>query len=194
MGRVKIAIMISGRGSNMEVILTQAREGILSECCEVVLVFANRSDAAGLETAKAAGIPTAVIESRGKKRRRFDSEVLELLEQHRPDYIVLAGYMRILSEVFVAAYRGRIVNIHPADTALFKGIGGYDWAFENELQETKISVHYVDEGVDTGAVIAQECVDLRGADTLAEVERRGLAVEHEFYSEVLRQLFSQQRQ
>ena len=194
MGRVKIAIMISGRGSNMEVILRQAMEGILRDCCEVALVFANRADAAGLETARAAGVPTASIESRGRKRRRFDREVLELLEGYRPDYLVLAGYMRILSDLFVEAYRGRIINIHPADTARFQGVGGYDWAFDNKLNETKISVHYVDEGVDTGPVIAQEVVDLTGADSLSEVERRGLAVEHRFYSEVLRQLFSHQRQ
>ncbi len=194
MGRVKIAIMISGRGSNMEVILRQAKEGILRDCCEVALVFANRADAAGLETARAAGVPTASIESRGRKRRRFDREVLELLEGYRPDYLVLAGYMRILSDLFVEAYRGRIINIHPADTARFQGVGGYDWAFDNKLNETKISVHYVDEGVDTGPVIAQEVVDLTGADSLSEVERRGLAVEHRFYSEVLRQLFSHQRQ
>jgi len=191
---VKIAIMISGRGSNMEVILRQAKEGILRDCCEVALVFANRADAAGLETARAAGVPTASIESRGRKRRRFDREVLELLEGYRPDYLVLAGYMRILSDLFVEAYRGRIINIHPADTARFQGVGGYDWAFDNKLNETKISVHYVDEGVDTGPVIAQEVVDLTGADSLSEVERRGLAVEHRFYSEVLRQLFSHQRQ
>jgi len=102
--------------------------------------------------------------------------------------------MRILSDLFVEAYRGRIINIHPADTARFQGVGGYDWAFDNKLNETKISVHYVDEGVDTGPVIAQEVVDLTGADSLSEVERRGLAVEHRFYSEVLRQLFSHQRQ
>jgi len=186
--------MISGRGSNMEVILRQAKEGILRDCCEVALVFANRADAAGLETARAAGVPTASIESRGRKRRRFDREVLELLEGYRPDYLVLAGYMRILSDLFVEAYRGRIINIHTADTARFQGVGGYDWAFDNKLNETKISVHYVDEGVDTGPVIAQEVVDLTGADSLSEVERRGLAVEHRFYSEVLRQLFSHQRQ
>ena len=191
---MKIAIMISGRGSNMEVILRQAADGILRECCDVVLVFANRADAAGLATAQRMGVPTAAIESRGKKRRRFDGEVLALLTQYDPDYIVLAGYMRILSDLFVAAYRGRIINIHPADTAHFKGVGGYDWAFENELRETKISVHYVDEGVDTGPVIAQEVVDLEGAETLSEVERRGLAVEHRFYSEVLRDVFTRKGQ
>ena len=190
---MKIAIMISGRGSNMEVILRQAAEGILQECCEVVLVFANRADAAGLETAQRMGVTTAAIESRGKRRRRFDGEVLELLGRYEPDYVVLAGYMRILSDLFVAAYRGRIINIHPADTALFQGVGGYDWAFENRLEETKISVHYVDEGVDTGPVIGQTVVDLKGAGTLAEVERRGLAVEHAFYSEVLRSVFTHKR-
>ena len=186
----RIAIFISGRGSNMEAIVHQAQHGILKDVCEVVLVFSNKPGAKGLEVARQLGVPTAVIPSKGKTREEFEKEVLELLKPYRPDYIVLAGFMRILSPVFVRAYKNRIVNIHPADTKLFQGVGGYEWAFENKLPTTKITVHFVDEGVDTGPIIAQREVDLRGADTLEEVERRGLQAEHEFYSQALKKLLA----
>ena len=91
---------------------------------------------------------------------------------------------------FIARYRNTIINIHPADTALYQGIHGYEWAFQKKLEATQITVHFVDEGVDTGQVLAQREVDLRGAKTLEEVEHRGLRVEHAFYSEVLRDVFT----
>ncbi len=190
----RIAIFISGRGSNMESIVRQAQSGILKEVCEVVLVFSNKPQAKGLEIAKKLGIETASIPSKGKKRTDFDAEVVALLQPYKIDYIVLAGFMRILSPVLVRAYPQRIINIHPADTDAFQGIGAYEWAFENKLESTKITVHFVDEGVDTGQVIAKADVDLRGADSLEEVERRGLAVEHRFYSEALLNLLKNKTQ
>ena len=88
----------------------------------------------------------------------------------------------------VQAYPNKIVNIHPADTKLHQGLHAYQWAFENKLEETKITVHYVEEGLDTGPIIGQKTVNLRGAKTLEEVEQRGLKVEHQFYSEMLLKL------
>ena len=181
----RIAIFISGRGSNMETLVHQVQSGILKNVCEVALVFSNKAEAKGLEIAENLGIETAFIPSKGKKREEFDSEVVQFLKSYNLDYIVLAGFMRILSPVIINAYKNRIINIHPADTAEFQGIGAYDWAFQNNMKKTKITVHFVDEGVDTGQVIAKQEVDLTGADTLEEVERRGLAIEHQFYSEAL---------
>ncbi|MHB2153405.1 phosphoribosylglycinamide formyltransferase [Calditrichota bacterium GD2] len=186
----RIAIFISGRGSNMEAILKQVKDGILKDVCEVALVFSNKPAAKGLAVAEKYGVLTAAIPSKGKTRADFEREVIELLKPYRVDYIVLAGFMRILSPLFVRAYKNRIINIHPADTNQFKGVGAYEWAFENKLAETKITVHFVDEGVDTGPIIAQRTVDLRGATTLEEVEKRGLKVEHQFYSEALKKVFS----
>lgn len=181
----KIAIFISGRGSNMQAILEQCKNGVLKAKAQVVLVFANNPNALGLETAKSYGIPTATIDSKGKKRLAFDQEVIDLLADYEFDYIVLAGYMRVLSKTFVQAFKNKIINIHPADTHLHKGLHAYEWAFKEKLLHTKITVHYVDEGVDTGNIIAQAVVNLDGATSLEEVEKRGLAVEHRFYSEVL---------
>ncbi|SNC76065.1 formyltetrahydrofolate-dependent phosphoribosylglycinamide formyltransferase [Hymenobacter gelipurpurascens] len=159
--------------------------GVLHELAEIAVVFSNKPDAPGLETAAGLGCPTASLNSQGRKRAEYDAEVVEVLNRYQPDYVVLAGYMRILSPTFIRAFAGRIINIHPADTHQHQGLHAYEWAFENQLPETKITVHLVDEGLDTGPVLAQHCVDLQGADTLAEVERRGLAVEHFLYADTL---------
>ena len=188
----KIIIFISGRGSNMEAIIREVKSGILRGIAEVDLVFSNNPDAAGLETAKKEGIQISCIDSKGKKRQGYDNEVIDELSKYKFDYIILAGYMRILSETFIKTYSNRIINIHPADTQLHQGLHAYEWAFENKMQETKITVHYVNEGVDTGKIITQKEVNLKGANTLEEVEKRGLAVEHQFYSETLRAVFSRQ--
>jgi phosphoribosylglycinamide formyltransferase-1 len=156
------------------------------------VVFSNNPDAPGLATAAALGCQTASLAPAGRKRADYDAAVVQTLREYEPDYLVLAGYMRILSPVMVRAYTGRILNIHPADTHLHQGLHAYEWAFENKLTETKITVHLVDEGLDTGPVLAQRPVDLREANTLSEVERRGLLVEHELYADTLVRLFKGQ--
>ena len=185
----KIAIFISGRGSNMVALLKNIQDGILKDLCQVLLVFANKPDAAGLKIAEEFGVPTACIESKGKKREVFDQEVVDFLKDYDLDYIVLAGYMRILSSVFVSAYRNKVINIHPADTSEYQGIGAYEWAFENKKKFTKITVHFVDEGIDTGTAIGKQVVDLSNCKTLEDVEKIGLAMEHAFYSEALHRVF-----
>lgn len=174
----------------MEAILKNAGAGSLQDCCEVALVFANKHDARGLTIARELGAPAAWIESKGKPREEFDRAVVDLLKPYQLDYIVLAGYMRIISAPLLEQYKGRIINIHPADTAAYQGAHAYEWAFDKKLNTTKITVHLIDAGVDTGPVLAQREVDLRGALTLEEVEQRGLNVEHQFFSEVLRKLFT----
>lgn len=194
MKKKRIIILISGRGSNMQAIARNAREGLLRDCCEISLIFSNNPDAPGLRIAEAIGYPTAWILSQEKSRTCFERQMLELFNRYSPDYLVLAGFTRILSPSLVAQYPRRIVNIHPAEPAAFRGLHAYRWAWRQKLEKTVITVHYVDEGVDTGPVIEQREVDLCGADSLEEVERRGLAVEHRMYSEVLRRLFCQDRQ
>ncbi|WP_310397450.1 phosphoribosylglycinamide formyltransferase [Hymenobacter sp.] len=183
--RSRLAILLSGRGSNMLALVHATKTGVLKDLAEVVVVFSNKPDAPGLEAAAALGCPTAALPSQGRQRETFDAEAAQLLQHYRPDLVVLAGYMRILSPAFIQPFAGRILNIHPADTHQHQGLHAYEWAFENKLPETKITVHLVDEGLDTGPILMQQTVDLRGADTLAEVERRGLAVEHELYASAL---------
>jgi phosphoribosylglycinamide formyltransferase 1 len=182
----RVAILISGRGSNMLALAESVRNGILAGHCEIAAVISNRPAAPGLEKARQLGLETVALDSRALGKDAYDDALLAALAACRADVVALAGYMRILSPRVVAAYRGRILNIHPADTQLHQGLHGYDWAFEQKLPATKVTVHLVDEGLDTGAILAQRDVDLRGADTLAEVERRGLAAEHLLYPETLK--------
>jgi phosphoribosylglycinamide formyltransferase-1 len=184
----RLAILLSGRGSNMLALAEAVRVGALRGVAEIAVVFSNDPAAPGLESAAALGLPTASLPSKGRTRESFDLEVVAELKTYQPDYVVLAGYMRVLSPAFVRAFAGRIINIHPADTHQHQGLHAYEWAFDNRLPETKITVHLVDEGLDTGPVLAQQVVNLVGADTLAEVQRRGLAVEHKLYAETLANL------
>ena len=181
----RLAILLSGRGSNMLALAEAVRTGALRGLAEVAVVFSNDPAALGLASAAELGLPTASLASKGRKREEFDREAVGILQAYQPDYVVLAGYMRVLSPAFVQAFAGRIVNIHPADTHQHQGLHAYEWAFNNHLPETKITVHLVDEGLDTGPILAQQEVNLVGADTLAEVQRRGLAVEHKLYAETL---------
>ncbi|MBI4818693.1 MAG: phosphoribosylglycinamide formyltransferase [Deltaproteobacteria bacterium] len=182
----RLAVLISGRGSNMAAILESCRSGVLEGTAEVAIVLSNIEGAAGIELARTAGVETRVVVSKGRPREDFEVELTSVLVSRRIDVVVLAGFMRVLTPTFVSVFRGRIVNIHPADTRVYQGAHGYEWAFENRLGSTWITVHEVDEGVDTGRVLGRAAVDLSGAATLEEVKRRGLAVEHRLYPEVLR--------
>jgi len=185
---VKLIIFISGRGSNMQRIIEETQNGILKGLAEVVLVFSDKPDAPGLAIAREMNIQTESLSSKGLKRKTYDEKVMEIIDKYPFDLIVLAGYMRIITPEFVRKYPKKIINIHPADTRLHQGLHAYEWAFENNLPETKITVHYVDEGMDTGKIIAQKTVNLRGCKTLEEVEQRGLAVEHELYPTVIKKI------
>jgi phosphoribosylglycinamide formyltransferase-1 len=181
----RLAILLSGRGSNMLALAEAVQTGVLQGLAEIVVVFSNDLAAPGIDSAAALGLPTDSLSSTRRKREEFDREAVAILQEYKPDYVVLAGYMRVLSPTFVRAFAGRILNIHPADTHQHQGLHAYEWAFDNRLPETKITVHLVDEGLDTGPILAQRVVNLVGADTLAEVQRRGLAVEHVLYAETL---------
>jgi len=180
--------MISGRGSNMVAIANNIRSGILKDICEIKAVFSNKEDAEGLAKAIKLGIKTYCIPSKSKKRKTYTSLLLQWLKSEKPELIVLAGYMKVLPEEIIKEFPRKIINIHPADTTKHQGLHGYDWAWNNKLSQTKITVHYVDEGLDTGEIIEQRKVDLRGCRSLEEVEARGLKVEHEFYSECLKRI------
>ncbi|MBN1327768.1 MAG: phosphoribosylglycinamide formyltransferase [Candidatus Cloacimonetes bacterium] len=189
----KIIIMISGRGSNMLAIARNVKNGNLKNVCQIQSVFSNKADAAGLTKAAEMGINTHCIPSRGKKKKTYDSLLLNWLKSENPDFIVLAGYMKVLPSEVIQEFPCRIINIHPADTCQHQGLHGYEWAWEKKLPETKITVHFVDDGLDTGKIIEQKMVDLKGCNSLEDLEKRGLKVEHEFYSECLRRILSSEQ-
>ncbi len=195
--KLKIVIFASGSGTNLEAILTEWKTGILKNKIEVAAVISDNPDAYALKRAENFGVRRTVVDRKrfrsvpGKERRRaHEKEIERHLDRLQPDLVVLAGYMRILTPEFVRKYWKRIVNIHPADTAAYQGPDGYGWAAERkkEITHTKITVHFVDEGVDTGPVIRQEEVPVYPDDTVDSLKMRGLKVEHELYPEVLRDI------
>jgi len=186
----KILIMISGRGSNMEAILKNIQKGCLSGICEVKAVFSNNLKAPGLKIAENYQIPTKTIGSKGKKRSTYNNLLKNYLLEVNADLIVLAGYMKILPKEIIQKFPGKIINIHPADTALHQGLHGYEWAYENKLNSTAITVHFVDEGLDTGDVIQKKTVDISECKRLEEIEQKGLKIEHELYSECIKKVIT----
>ena len=191
MTKKKIAILISGNGSNMLAIADSINSGILKDFYDIAIVISNNKNARGLHAAKLRNLPVICIDAKQYTRSCFDELLLSSLDPYDLDYIVLAGYNRILSSSIIARYRNKIINIHPADTKLYKGLHGYKWALEHKKKQTTITIHWVDEGCDTGEIIAQQNVCLQGLDTLEDIQKAGLAVEHELYSKVLKNLAMQ---
>ncbi len=184
---VPIVVFVSGSGSNMEAICAAASAGLVG--VRVVAVVSDEPDASGLVRAARRGIPTLVVDRRKfASRRDHERAILEALEPHAPRMAVLAGYMRIITPVLLGHFNGEgrlgVVNVHPADTRAYQGVHGYEFAFGltghgPRLTETFITVHFVDEGMDTGPVIVQAPVPVHPADTLDDLKERGLAVEHQ---------------
>lgn len=175
----RVAILISGRGSNMRALVERA------ECYQVALVASNRSDAQGLEWARAHGIKTWSHDSKGMEREQFDRLVSAELEQSEIGTIALAGFMRILSPWFVERWAGRIVNIHPSLLPKYRGLDTHARAIGAGDHVSGCSVHIVTQELDAGEVLGQAEVPIEADDTPAELERRVLAAEHRLYPQVL---------
>jgi phosphoribosylglycinamide formyltransferase-1 len=171
-------------------IVEESQGGILRLLCKVSAVVSNVAEVEGLRSARSKDITAVTVPSLGKSREDFEKDLFDKLQLWKPDYIILAGFMRILSADFIRKFPRRIINIHPADTNRHRGLNGYGWAFKNKLSKTKITVHYVDENLDAGEIIEQRDVDLSGVKSEEEVRKRGLAVEHEFYSQVLKKVLT----
>ena len=176
--RVRIAVFASGNGSNFQAVADAGREGRLGGGSVEVLVCDNE-DAFALERAKAFGIPTQVVE-RGAfpSRDAFDDALLAILHVREIDMVVLAGWMRLLGPRFVSAYRGRIVNVHPSLLPAFPGLHAIRQALAAGVKVTGVTVHFVDEGIDTGPIIAQGTVEVLPGDSEASLAARIQPVEH----------------
>jgi phosphoribosylglycinamide formyltransferase 1 len=182
--RFRLAILISGRGSNMAALIDATQSGKIPHT-EVVVVISDQTSAAGLEKANGCGIETLVIERRGRAREDHDREVIGALRERQIDLICLAGYMRILSRDFIEAYRGRILNIHPSLLPSFTGLGAQKQALEHGVKVAGCTVHFVDETLDGGPIIAQRVVPVREDDTVETLSERILQQEHELYPEAV---------
>lgn len=181
----RIGILLSGRGSNFEALADSVAAGRIPGA-EIALVISNREAAPGVEKARARGIPTKVIPSKGLEREAYDRLVVAALREARVDLVCLAGYMRLLSPYFVAAFRNRILNIHPSLLPSFPGLEAQRQALEHGVKFSGCTVHFVDENLDAGPIIAQAVVEVRDDDTPETLAARILAEEHRIYTEAVR--------
>jgi phosphoribosylglycinamide formyltransferase-1 len=183
-GRARVAVLISGRGSNMAALLAAARqEGYPAE---IVAVISNRLDAAGLATAAAAGVATAVVDHKAHAGKpAFEAALQAELARHGVDYICLAGFMRVLSADFVQRWSGRILNIHPSLLPSFPGLDSHARALAAGVRIHGCTVHLVEAEVDAGPIIAQAAVPVLGDDTPDSLAARVLAAEHRLYPHAL---------
>jgi phosphoribosylglycinamide formyltransferase 1 len=184
----RLAVLVSGEGSNLQAILDQVhgRDGI-----EVVCVGSNKAAARGLERGRAAGLDTGVFESGAYPDRDARDRALgDWLEAHELDLVVLAGFMEILSPEFIRRFQGRIINVHPSLLPAFRGIHAIEQALDYGVRLTGVTVHFVDEGVDSGPIILQRALELPYSADLEALEESVHAIEHELLPRAIRLLAS----
>ncbi|QWG26018.1 phosphoribosylglycinamide formyltransferase [Bradyrhizobium sediminis] len=188
----RVAILISGRGSNMAALIEAARPKDFP--AEIVVVISNRADAGGLDRAKASGIPTVTIESKpfGKDRAAFEAVLQTALDQHRVELICLGGFMRLFTAEFVQRWFGRMLNIHPSLLPSFPGLEPQAQALRAGVKISGATVHFVIPETDAGPILMQGAVAVADADTPDTLAERILGIEHRIYPEALRLLASGQ--
>ncbi|HKG45618.1 MAG TPA: phosphoribosylglycinamide formyltransferase [Pyrinomonadaceae bacterium] len=180
----RIAILISGRGSNMLALSDAVRDGRIPHA-EIAIVISDKAGARGLELAGERGIETVAIERRSRNREEHEREIISVLREQRVDLICLAGYMRLLSPCFIEAFRGRILNIHPSLLPAFPGLDAQRQALEHGVKVSGCTVHFVDETLDGGPIIAQRVVPVIEGDTVESLSARILEQEHQLYPEAV---------
>jgi phosphoribosylglycinamide formyltransferase 1 len=181
----RIGVLLSGRGSNFEALADSVSAGSIPNA-EIAMVVSNRPDAAGLERAKIRGIPARLIPSSGLEREAYDRQVVAVLQEHKVELICLAGYMRLLSPYFVAAFPQRILNIHPSLLPSFPGLESQKQALDYGVKFAGCTVHFVDENLDAGPIILQAVVPVHDGDDEHALSARILAEEHRIYSEAVK--------
>jgi len=176
----RIAVFASGFGSNLQAIIDYNKNHSLNG--EIALVFSNNKDAYALSRAKENNIKSIFFNpSDYGTREEFDKKIIELLEEEKIDLVVLAGYMFLVNPGFVRKFKNRILNIHPALLPSFKGTHGIKDAYEYGVKVTGVTVHFVDEGLDSGPIIIQKAVDINQDESMEELEEKIHCVEHEIY-------------
>jgi phosphoribosylglycinamide formyltransferase-1 len=186
----RIGILISGRGSNMMALIEAIRRREISNA-ELAVVISDRRDAPGLQKAAAAGIETLVIDRRGRSREEHDRDIVAALKTRGIDLVCLAGYMRVLSSGFIDAYRGRILNIHPSLLPSFPGLNAQQQALDHGAKISGCTVHFVDETLDGGPIIAQREVRVFDDDTAHSLSERILIEEHKLYPEAVARVLAE---
>lgn len=187
---INLGILISGRGSNMAAILSAIKSGNIKNINSAV-VISNRTDAAGLKVAREDfGIPTEIVQSQGLKGWDYDKKVISVLKKYdvrsRYGLVCLAGFMRLISAEFIKEYPMQILNIHPSLLPSFPGLHAQKQAIEYGVKVSGCTVHFVDQGLDSGPIVLQRAVEVMDSDTEEELSERILRKEHELYPEAVR--------
>jgi len=181
---IALGVLVSGSGTNLQAILDAIAGGRLD--ARVVVVISNKASAGALERATRAGVPTLTLDHKAfDGREAFDAALVDALRQHRAEWVVLAGFMRILTRVLLDAFPMRVVNIHPALLPSFPGVDAQRQAVEYGVRVTGCTVHFVDTGTDTGPIIAQRALDVLPGEDVESLKKRLLAVEHQLLPEAL---------
>ena len=181
---LRLGVLISGRGSNLVAIAHAIREGRLAGV-EIAVVISNMNNACGLAVTRELGLPSAVFISKGRPRAEHDADVIACLREHKVDLVILAGYMRLLSPEFIAAFPSRILNIHPSLLPAFPGLEAQQQAFDYGVKFAGCTVHFVDEHLDNGVIIVQRVVSVLETDEAKTLSARILKEEHQAYSEAI---------
>ncbi len=188
---MKLAILGSTKGTDLQAIIDAIKKGTLD--AEIAVVISNKQDAYILERAKNHNIPSLFIDQKNKTREQFDQEVLNTLEPYKPDLILLIGYMRILSPIFVRAYKDKILNVHPSLLPAFAGgmdMNVHQAVIESGVKVTGCTVHLVDEGVDTGKILVQKKCSVESDDTAETLKEKVQKLEGKAFVEAIQQFSS----
>jgi phosphoribosylglycinamide formyltransferase 1 len=185
----RIGVLLSGRGSNFEALAESVSAGRIPGA-EISIVISNHEGAEGVARAQARGIPVRVIPSKGLERETYDRMVVAALDDARVNLVCLAGFMRLLSPYFVSAFPNKILNIHPSLLPAFPGLEAQRQALEYGVKFSGCTVHFVDENLDAGPIVAQAIVPVRDDDTPETLAERILAEEHRIYTEAVRLVLS----
>jgi phosphoribosylglycinamide formyltransferase 1 len=188
----KIAVFASGSGTNFQAIIDAIKSGALEASVE--LLVCDHKDAYCLKRAEAAGISTFAFTAKEyKDKAAYEEAILQKLNDHNVEFIVLAGYMRLIGQTLLSAYQGRIVNIHPSLLPAFPGKDAIGQALTAGVELSGVTIHFVDEGMDTGPIIEQQSVKLDEGETLESLQKKIHAVEHQLYPSVLQRLFRSEK-
>ena len=180
----RLAILLSGRGSNFEAIANNVASGAIE--ASIAVVISNRPEARGLEIARQRGLDTLVLPSKGMDREAYDRRLIDGLRPFQPDLICLAGFMRLLSAAFIREFPNRILNIHPSLLPAFSGLDAQHQALAYGVRVSGCTVHFVDEYLDAGPILLQAAVPVHDRDTEETLSARILEEEHRIYSEAIR--------
>ena len=181
----RLGVLLSGRGSNFEALADSIAANRIPNA-EIAIVLSNREGAPGLDRAKSRNIPTRAIPSKGLEREAYDRQVVAVLHENKVDLVCLAGYMRLLSPYFVAAFPNAILNIHPSLLPSFPGLESQRQALEYGVKFAGCTVHFVDENLDAGPIVLQSVVPVNDNDTEETLSAKILREEHRIYSEAVR--------